>query len=298
MKNAFFDQDVANLVKTIPQVTRCSCCGSNNTQQTHITLAGFVMERMLNSVQLDDWLTTAIQCQDCQFIATVFRFTDEQMQRYYHEYMQMHSDDGRQHGTYVFHRRRNENDGWYKLAMAYQNPLYFTTRKNAVIRCLDDKIDIEQINSVLDYGGDLGQYIPDEFQHCRRHVVEIEQRKFVDGVTAVGNPADCEPVDLVMCCHTLEHVSYPNDLVVDMLQYLKPGGLLYLEVPNEMNHVAENVNNSKLLALHEHINIFYPDSLRALLKRNNIKTLSVNDLRYDSVNEVFSPALAIVGRKL
>lgn len=260
-------------------------------------MAAFVIERMLGLVQLDDWLTEAIQCQECNYIATVFRFNDEQMQRYYHEYMNEASDRNRQTGDYIFHRCRNEGTGWYQLALAYQKPDYIQVRKQAVIRSIADYTDVFSITSVLDYGGDLGQYIPDEFETCRRHVVEIETRNLVNGVTGVQTPADCDPVDLVMCCHTLEHVSYPNDLMLDMVQYLKPGGMLYLEVPNEMSYVEESCNKQTPMRIHEHINIFTPDSLRAILERNEIKPLKVFDLRYDTINENFSPAFAIIGIK-
>lgn len=297
-KTVHYDERAYRQSLLIPQTSVCTCCGSTNTLKSNIVMAGFVLERMLDQVQLDDWLTDAIQCRDCQYIASVFRFNDEQMKRYYHEYMDSNSDHGRQFGSYVFHRCRNEGMGWYQLAKAYQMPEYFQARKNAVIRSIADHVDIGSITSVLDYGGDLGQYIPEEFKNCRRHVVEIEPRKLVDGVIGVQSPADCESVDLVMCCHTLEHVSYPNELMADMLHYLKPGGVLYLEVPNEIKYVEENSNQETPMRMHEHINIFSPDSLREIMRRNGVKPLQIFDLRYDTVYKDFSPAFGAIGIKI
>jgi len=295
---AYVDQRVSEQAKSIPQHYDCSCCGSKNTIVADATMAAFVMERMLDRVQLDKWLTQAIQCRDCGYIATAFRFTDEQMQRYYEDYMLIQpSAGGRQHGSYVFHRRRTEGNDWFKLALAYENSTYKEVRKDSVMRCIARYTDVNAITSVLDYGGDLGQYIPDEFKNIRRHVVEIEERNFVDGVVPVASPEDCEPVDLVTCCHTLEHVSWPNDLVQDMLRYLKPGGLLYLEVPNETAMVENHADTKQMLHFHEHINIFYVNSLTALMQRNNVRPLQTFDLRYDSVYKDFSPAYAIVGVK-
>lgn len=296
-KPTHFSEKVFNQVKSIPQIYDCTCCGSHNTKKTKVIMANFVIERMLDRVQLDDWETEAIQCQDCFYIATVFRFTDEQMQRYYEDYMQIGNKAGRQYGGYVFHRLRNEGKEWFKLAQAYQMPEYFQIRKEAVIRSITDYVNVADITSVLDYGGDLGQYIPDEFINCRRYVAEIEDREFVDGVTAVQSPVDCDPVDLVMCCHTLEHVSYPSDLVKDMLQYLRPNGLLYIEVPNEIEYVKKNSQGNAIMQMHEHINIFHSESLKALLRRHGIQPLNVFDLRYDTVYEAFSPAFAVVGIK-
>lgn len=283
-------------IKSVPRTNSCVCCGSANVIQSQIRMAGFVLERMLNTVILDSALEAAIQCQDCHFISTVMRFTDEQMQRYYHEYMQDEKSGDRQHGSYVFHRRRNESDGWYKMLKLYKQPWWIAARKEAVINILSPHSYLNSIKSVLDYGGDLGQYIPDEFLYARRHVVEIENRTLVEGVTAVTDPADCEPVDLVMCCHTLEHVSYPNDLVADMRRYLKPGGLLYIEVPDEEVRVLAAIRGNVSLDMHEHINIFWPKSLQALVERNGFETLVDGLIPYNEVHPDLEPARAILAR--
>lgn len=285
-------------IKTVPRTNSCVCCGSTNVVQSQIRMAGFVLERMLNTVILDSALEMAIQCQDCHFIGTVMRFTDEQMRRYYHEYMQDEPSGQRQHGSYVFHRRRNEADGWYKMLKLYKQPWWIAARKEAVVNVVKSQIDLNTITSVLDFGGDLGQYIPDEFKHVRRHVVEIEPRELVDGVTAVSDPADCEPVDLVMCCHTLEHVSYPNDLVADMRRYLRPGGILYIEVPDEEQRTLAAIRANVALDMHEHINIFWSQSLQALVERNGFETLSFGNIPYGEVHKDLDPARAILARLL
>lgn len=287
------------VIKKLPRVDYCECCGGTNIVRAEVRLAGFVIERMLNLIMLDSVLSRAIQCQDCFFVCTELRFTDEQMQRYYHEYMHDDASGGRQHGSYVFHRRRNEGDGWYQLLKMYKQPWWIEARKESVVNVIKSQnIDLTSITSVLDFGGDLGQYIPDEFNHARRHVVEIEKRNLVEGVTAVSNPSECDPVDLVMCCHTLEHVSYPDKLVADMKRYLKPGGLLYIEVPDEEERVLASIRANVALDIHEHINIFWPDSLRALVKKHGFETLVVGSLPYQSVQKDLEPARAILARLL
>jgi len=294
-----FILNVIEAVKNVPRVNSCVCCGSTNVIRSNMRLAGFVVERMLNTVLLDSILDMAIQCQDCYFIGSELRFTDEQMRRYYHEYMDERSSAGRQHGSYVFHRLRNEGTGWFDLLKLYKQPWWITARKEAIVNVIKSKdIDLNSIESVLDFGGDLGQYIPNEFNHARRHVVEIEERELVQGVTAVKSPVDCEPVDLVMCCHTLEHVSYPNDLVADMKRYLKPGGLLYIEVPDEEERTLKSIHDNVALDMHEHINIFWPDSLKALVIRNGFEPLVSGLIPYNEVHKELEPARAILARLL
>lgn len=286
-------------IKQVPTVDYCVCCGSKNIIKSQARIAGFVLERMLNTVMLDSALVNAIQCQDCYFIGSELRFTDEQMQRYYHEYMDERESGGRQNGSYVFHRRRNEGDGWFGLLELYKQPWWIAARKETVVNVLKSKsVDLNNIESVLDFGGDLGQYIPDELKHARRHVVEIEDREMVEGVIAVKSPEDCEPVDLVMCCHTLEHVSYPNDLVVDMKRYLKPGGLLYIEVPDEEDRTVKSIHANAVIDMHEHINIFWADSLRALVIRNGFEPLVSGNIPYGQVHKDLEPARCILARLL
>ena len=294
-----FINEAIELVKNVPRVTSCVCCGSTNVIKSNMRMAGFVIERMLNTVMLDSILDLAIQCQDCYFISSALRFTNEQMRHYYHEYMDERSSESRQHGSYVFHRLRNEGTGWFDLVKLYKQPWWIEARKEAIVNVIKSKdIWLKDIKSVLDFGGDLGQYIPDELNHARRHVVEIEERELVEGVTGVTSPADCEPVDLVLCCHTLEHVSYPSDLVAEMKRYLRPGGLLYIEVPDEEEPTLKSIRESKAIEMHEHINIFWPDSLRALIERNGFETLAIGKIPYNEVHKDLEPARAILARLL
>ena len=284
-------------VRQVPTVDYCVCCGSKNINTGPLRIAGFVIERMLNTVMLDNVQTMALQCQDCNFVSSDLRFTDEQMRRYYHEYMQHAPSGGRQHGSYVWHRRRNEGNEWFSLLELYKKPWWTAARKETIVNVITSQdIWLKDIKSVLDYGGDLGQYIPDELTHARRHVVEIEERELVDGVTAVTSPDNCEPVDLVICCHTLEHVSYPSDLVADMKRYLKPGGLLYIEVPDEEEHVLKAVAENRTLDMHEHINIFWTESLRALVIRNGFEPLISGLIPYNEVHKELEPARTILAR--
>lgn len=296
----YYNKALVKKFSETPAVTsECVCCGSVNVGIGVVDICAFVVERMLNTIALDDISALGVGCNDCGFICTAVRFTDEQMRGYYSEYMQDDkTSDGRVNGSYVFHRRRAEGDDWYQLLKLYKQDWWVEARAHAIARSLiAEKIDLNKIESVLDFGGDLGQYIPKEFNHARRHVVEIEERTLVDGVTAVKSPNECDPVDLVICCHTLEHVSYPMELVLNMKKYLKPGGLIYIEIPNE-DKIVNNSSETVPLRIHEHINIFFPNSLRALLHATGFQPLNVYEIPYGNVHKDLDPARAIIGRLL
>jgi hypothetical protein len=67
-----------------------------------------------------------------------------------------------------------------------------------------------------------------------------------------------------MCCHVLEHLSEPNDVVAKIKSFAHKDTYFYIEVPGYSKPPPE------LPIFHEHINIFNIDSLKSLLERNNI----------------------------
>ena len=115
-------------------------------------------------------------------------------------------------------------------------------------------------------------------------------------------------VDLITCAQVLEHVSDPAALVDDMMSLLRPGGLLYLEVPDQLWKRATSLRlgrgmaswlcqNPRLLLaadiystafrvklgflppfgfvpMREHINFFSAAALRAIADRADLSVLN------------------------
>lgn len=273
--------------------SHCVICTTSSTNIFTARMASFVWERMLDKVQLDDLIIGGIWCPHCSFIHTEYRFSPEEEARYYHEYMQEKPTDPkntRQFGDYVFHRQRSEGPDWINWVRIYQSAGYLDMRKEVMHRCFNQYgVSLSSIATVLDYGGDRGQYIPDEIQ--TKYVLEVENRTPVTGVTTISSIDDIEPVDLVMCCHTLEHVSYPMNLIRDMKRYLKPHGLIYIEVPDEI----ENLKNPEF-KFHEHINLFTADSLVKILNMEGFEPSMVYKLEYRGEEQRFELAQSIIGR--
>lgn len=77
-----------------------------------------------------------------------------------------------------------------------------------------------------------------------------------------GDLLPASSFDLVVCRHVVEHVPQPTEFVASLAKTVKPGGLLYLEVPNSYQSLQERI----FLEFHiDHISYFTPQSLQHVL---------------------------------
>jgi SAM-dependent methyltransferase len=75
-------------------------------------------------------------------------------------------------------------------------------------------------------------------------------------------PLEKNSFDLVAIMHVLEHVSRPVEVVRQMAEVIKPGGVLFVEVPNTLD-----LNMFYDVLLFEHLYHFQPATLAWLLQR-------------------------------
>jgi len=268
----------------------CVCCDGKNVRFLDSTMYAFVIDRMTGaSKQADkpllDPSCKMIHCNDCNFVSSNIRFTEEEEARYYKGYGER---------PYLDHRIRYEGNPMIASTFAMcSNTQYVDRRKKYMAELMKDHVDLSKINYVLDFGGGTGLLIPDEFVRPQgegsRYVLDFSDNPPVNGVIPIKNKNECAPVDLLICAHTLEHVSYPSNFIKMMKEYIKPNGFIYLEVPNERkDNPIPKVGND----FHEHINMFSVDSLR--------KVMELNDIEVFDIKEVFPQfqvsAIAAIGR--
>jgi SAM-dependent methyltransferase len=118
---------------------------------------------------------------------------------------------------------------------------------------------------VLDYGGGDGRLMRDFVQGgALCHVLDYVDAT-VPGVIRIGTTEHdlnaLEKYDVLLCTHVLEHLVEPREVLQRLAAVLKPGGIVYVEVPVEIwkrpPTPAEPVT---------HINFFVPESLRFLMQ--------------------------------
>jgi SAM-dependent methyltransferase len=83
-------------------------------------------------------------------------------------------------------------------------------------------------------------------------------------------PLERESFDLVTIMHVLEHVWRPSVVVRQMRELIKPGGLLFVEVPNVLDP-----NMFYDLLLVEHLYHFSPETLAWFLSREGFDIVAV-----------------------
>jgi len=248
-------------------VSYCVCCKNENVEMFPSGIHQFVVDRMCGTKLLPQSVTPGfvINCSTCGYVGSDIRFSLEEEKRYYQNYM----DD-----EYIEHRVIYDGPNIRPQVSVYEQQHYINTRKNAAIEVISKNLDINTIKSVLDFGGNLGEMIPDQFNNISRYVVEVQERLLVNGVISISDHTRINPVDLVICAHTLEHVSFPNDLLIEIKKYMQSGTWFYLEVPFENLH--------KNIIFHEHINIFNEQCLKFLMAKHNFTNVSYHKLNYEA----------------
>jgi hypothetical protein len=153
---------------------------------------------------------------------------------------------------------------------------------------------LEDVRSVLDYGGDRGQFILDELSGARRVVYEISGVPVRPGVVAITDweVAARERYDLVLCNHVLEHASFPGEVLRQLAAVAHAGTRFYFEVPLEDPFAPRRPRSAfsglrrlvlavpaladayyrrrKLPLLHEHVNLFSVASLARVLQAHGL----------------------------
>ena len=270
------------------EVGDCVSCGSRRLKRYKAGLSPFVAEM----TGLDRGTKVSlVKCKDCGLLFYNPRMTDEECAQLYADYR------GKRYQSV-----RQRNEPWYtpEINECIGNDTdTLRERKENLYRVLKENTDLSAIHRILDFGGDQGQFISDQLADRERFVYDISGVPTLPGIVSVdaakGFPGD---LDLIMCCHVLEHVSFP----LEILERLKGLGtertLYYIELPfdspmkstrtgikkeifgmmarsSSFVGVNNRMKGFKFL-MHEHQNYFDEASLRAFLESNGFMVQMIN----------------------
>jgi len=158
-------------------------------------------------------------CSKCQGAFFSGRYTSSEMLRLYNDYR------GEEYVT-----TRKKWEPWYSSAYnkSHLNSEYSIKRKSILKEFLS-YCQVVELKSIVDVGGNLGEFIPEVQGVEKRYVLDISVRELPTGIMRIQDLTDVGSVDLVIYAHVLEHVSNPFDELEKLMQSCK---YLYVEVPN------------------------------------------------------------------
>lgn len=174
-----------------------------------------------------------------------------------------------------------------KLYSSYKisNMYHFPNRNFHNLKALDfiSELVVNDINyNVLEIGANRGDFLyllKEKFQKI--NVLGCEPTEFKNLSLPIINAFFNKDLfntkfDLVIIRHTLEHIKYPKKFVEEVREILKPGSLVFIEVPNLIN----SLNNYVEDFTPDHVNFFTINTLANIFDNMNIKKYEKKDNLY------------------
>jgi 2-polyprenyl-3-methyl-5-hydroxy-6-metoxy-1,4-benzoquinol methylase len=158
-------------------------------------------------------------------------------------------------------------------------------------------LNLRAQGSILDIGCSSGAFLrtlrgsPWELHGVEISEQEAERARISAGAEVfVGDPLDApfgpESFDVITCFHLLEHVYQPVELLKRIQTWLKPGGYLYVILPNIDSWEAGIFRSYWYgLELPRHLFHFSPSSLERAARVAQMRTLRLQTLLEDSFSE-------------
>ena len=219
-----------------------------------------------------------IECDDCGFMYFHPQPTDGDLAKLYAGYR-----------STEYEQQRRKHEPGYSNAVLYHDYIF---RHLRIYETLKNHIDSKAVTSVLDYGGGDGSIIPPVYNHSERYVYDISGTPPVDGVKPFGLE-DPRKFDLILCCHVLEHVNNPHQIISNIARHMNGNSILYLEVPTEHTAIISALKffsmrrrlyhlyawlygkdpEGMFPVMHEHINLWTEQPLVKLLEMHNLTIL-------------------------
>jgi hypothetical protein len=239
-------------------IDSCPACGSDNITKLPAYMHEFVAWRVTGYRPHGHLPIKGVHCLSCQFTCSDSRLDDREEQLLYDDY-----------------RGASYNQQRIACEPTYENYLnnfdsneYMQIRRFGIMELINKYVDAANIQTVLDYGGNKGEHIPQVFNHAKRYVYDISNVGLLPGVE-LFDVNSTEVMDFIMCCHVLEHKSEPAELIEQIKKYADNNTWFYIEVPdNEIYSLPGAV-------FHEHINSFTYKSMVSLLSRHGIEVVEI-----------------------
>lgn len=236
------------------EYVRCGLCGSNR-------------KKYLNTGDRYGMGLRTVYCKKCGLIFTDPRPVQKEMEQFYRR-------------TYRLYYESAE-----KPTLEYIEKGGFEKRAAKIYWTLKGNIDFECVQSIMDIGcseGSLLRTIGIKQPHIQRFGIEPSlafsrfAAEYSSSKVFTGNLNEYikihndpkELFDIIILSHVFEHFLLPSKELEKVWKLLKPGGFLYIEVPN----MASILCNPDMLHI-AHLYHFCPETLRLILLKQGFQPI-------------------------
>lgn len=225
-------------------------------------------------------------CLNCSFVQTRYAFYDQALSNLYEDYR-----------AESYNRERSYYESGYAeiAAQVGTHTEGGLNRVEALTKWLTSKITLDTC-PILDYGGADGKFLPD--LPCSKFVYEISNIEPVSGVTRIANEVDLQQYGYVQLSHVLEHVTQPLQMTRHVASFVKPGGYLLVEVPQDVDtntlQQFQNGDTDHSITIHEHINLYSSLAVQKLLEATGLEIIALDAIPVKTAitNQFFIRGLA------
>jgi SAM-dependent methyltransferase len=274
-------------------INACPCCLSKESTKRWAVIAPFLAHY---AVGQPPFLCKLLECSACSFRFFDSRLEPDEVARLYSGYRGERYFATRHRWEFWYSRKVNDGIGGDTEEIA--------DRIAAMERFLLPHVDNINVKTVLDYGGDRGQFIPKSLG-TEKFVFELSDAEPEPGVNRINSEQELIRMkfDFIMALGVLEHCPEPAEILEQLRSRLNPGSLLCIGVPYERYGVGfagkgwlyrsylnallhlppalvavdfyyaaarirlNHIPPFGLVKCHEHLNFFNKDSMTALLER-------------------------------
>lgn len=259
---------------------KCLICQSENLKTYSSKISNFTAERI--GIPTEKQPTNLYHCQDCGFAFYDYRLSEEDAKKFYLGYR-----------NEAYQKQRQKYDCWYTPEineLIGKNAVEIKNKKQNMVKMLAKHIDVSKIKTVLDFGGDKGQNIPEIFNNAEKFVYELSEVEPVNGVTLLKSFSELGKYDFISNQEVLEHVAEPLKFLENFKLLANNHTYFYIDVPfdspfyksplynlqflfsryyslkNIFKHYFKTKSEKYFHPFSEHQNFFTPQSLKTLFE--------------------------------
>lgn len=151
---------------------------------------------------------------------------------------------------------------------------------------IDSLLDCGSIQTVLDWGGGEGRFVPTSLRAKTVTVLDYSTEELSDSAfLRVDHLNSDQKFDYIQICHVLEHVSEPRTLMLEVVSHLNAKGYVYVELPQDRS--SEDLQRfvscpfDMYHGIHEHLNLYSQAALEKLGLSLGLKCVHLGSYQLD-----------------